>query len=87
MGNYVVGFYCAQFRLVIELDGSHHGEQKTCSEDAGRRHYLQREGFKVLRFWNNELDENIEGVLETIRREVNSLNLSPILSPRQGRGV
>lgn len=53
-------------RLVIELDGSQHGEGAVKARDDLRTQWLEREGYRVLRFWNNELIENMEGVLDAI---------------------
>jgi len=63
-GNYVVDFVCEDRRLVIELDGGQHGDRKAA--DAERSAYLVAEGYRVLRFWNNEVTENVEGVLSVI---------------------
>ncbi len=67
IGNYIVDFVCFEKDLVIELDGGQHAEQ--LEKDSARDIWLHSQGFKVLRFWNNEVFENIEGVLETIMRE------------------
>ena len=67
IGKYVVDFVCFEKNLIIELDGGQHAEQH--EEDIDRNYWLHSQGFKVLRFWNNEVFENIEGVLETIMRE------------------
>ena len=61
---YVVDFCCLDLKLIIELDGSQHFEQ--ASYDENRSLYLAQRGFKVIRFWNNEVIENCEGVLERI---------------------
>ena len=58
--------HCALFCQVIELDGGQHGENG--QYDRQRDACLQANGFVVLRFWNNEVRENTEGVLEAIRR-------------------
>lgn len=63
--NYIVDFASFSPKLVIELDGGQHQEQR--SYDARRDECLRRNGFNVLRFWDHEVFENIEGVLETIR--------------------
>ena len=65
---YIADFICVELRLIIELDGSQHAEQ--ADNDAERTLYLKQRGFKVIRFWNNELFDNIEGVLECIRLAV-----------------
>lgn len=60
--NYIVDFLCFEKRLVIELDGGQHSPEI----DAARTAYLESKGFLVMRFWNNDVFQNIEGVLETI---------------------
>jgi len=67
IGTYIVDFVCFEKDLVIELDGGQHTEQ--LEKDSARDSWLQSQGFKVLRFWNNEVFENTEGVLEIIKRE------------------
>lgn len=62
--NYVVDFVCYEKRIIIECDGSQHLDQ--FHEDQKRDQYLTSQGFKVLRFWNSEIFENTEGVLESI---------------------
>ena len=70
LGNYVVDFYCAHKKLIIELDGGHHNDAATKLRDALREEYLKKEGFVILRFWNNQVDNDLESVLEQIKREV-----------------
>lgn len=65
-GPYVVDFYCADARLIIELDGGQHADDAAVKHDAKRTRYLQESGFRVLRFWNNEIFENLDGVAYTI---------------------
>jgi very-short-patch-repair endonuclease len=80
MGRYIVDFACHEKRIVIEVDGGQHVQDK--ERDRERDQWLKEQGYNVLRFWNNEVLQNIEGVLEAIR---NSL-LSPSLNPsHQGR--
>ena len=66
IGNYVVDFCCINKKLVIELDGSHHAEKKHLLRDKERQEYIESKGYKVLRVWNNEIDENLEGVIDRI---------------------
>jgi very-short-patch-repair endonuclease len=61
IGNYVVDFCAPRKKLIIELDGSQHLEQK--SYDAERTSYLESKGILVIRFWNNEIMDDIESVL------------------------
>jgi very-short-patch-repair endonuclease len=63
--NFVVDFICFENRLVIEVDGGHHQLEK--DKDTKRDNWLKEQDFRVLRFWNNEVLRNIEGVLEVIR--------------------
>ena len=70
MGKYIVDFCCQGKKLIIELDGGHHNETATLQNDSEKQKYLESKGYKVLRFWNNELDSNLEGVLEVIRRNI-----------------
>jgi len=60
VGNYVMDFYCPQKRLAIEIDGSQHIDSEP---DRKRTDFLNAQNIQVLRFWNNEIDTNIAGVL------------------------
>lgn len=71
VGPYIVDFACCAARLVIELDGGQHGAQK--SYDERRTQYLNEQGWRVRRFWNNELWENLEGVLTVILQDLSEL--------------
>ncbi len=62
IGSYIVDFACRRKRLVIELDGGQHNEIENIKYDNERTTYLTNKGYKVLRFWNNEIDNNLEGV-------------------------
>jgi very-short-patch-repair endonuclease len=66
IGPYVADFACMASRLVIEIDGSQHGEEPNRSRDEKRTRWLKAEGYRVLRFWNNDVTENPAGVLEVI---------------------
>ena len=63
---YITDFVCLDLKLIIELDGSQHNEQV----DSERTKFLNQRGFKVIRFWNNDLFTNLEAVLEQISWEV-----------------
>lgn len=71
IGNYIVDFYCAQARLVIELDGSQHYEDYGVAYDEKRTEFLQSYGLQVIRIPNNEVNRNFSGVCEHIDRIVN----------------
>ena len=66
LGNFIVDFYCAKANLVIELDGGQHFTEKGEAKDIKRDDYLKQLGLKVLRFSDNEVFENIEGIIEKI---------------------
>ena len=66
---YIVDFICPQKKLIIELDGSQHAEQKIYDEK--RTDFLKSKGYKILRFWNNEVIENTEAVLVEILNYLN----------------
>jgi very-short-patch-repair endonuclease len=68
MSHYIVDFVCFEKNIIIEIDGGQHSEQEVY--DACRTQYLESKGFKVLRFWNNEMLGNVNGVLEVVMREL-----------------
>ncbi|MCX7106767.1 MAG: DUF559 domain-containing protein [Methylococcales bacterium] len=63
--RYIVDFVCLELKLIIELDGSQHIEQ--AAYDERRRVCLEQRGFRVIRFWNNDILNNGDGVLEKIQ--------------------
>jgi len=67
IGNYIVDFVSFDEQVIVEVDGSQHLGQR--DEDKQRTRWLSEQGFKVLRFWNNEVLNNVQGVLETIREK------------------
>ena len=66
IGQYIVDFYCAAAKLVIEVDGSQHYEETEQSYDAQRSAYLENLGLKVLRYSNREIDREFAGVCQHI---------------------
>ena len=62
IGNYIADFVCREKKIIIELDGGQHNQDSNIAYDNARTKYLESEGYKVLRFWNNDVDNNIEGV-------------------------
>ncbi|HYZ60870.1 MAG TPA: endonuclease domain-containing protein [Acetobacteraceae bacterium] len=77
MGPYIVDFVCLQAALIVELDGGQHGGD----EDQARQAWLEAQGYHVLRFWNNEVTTNFDGVLSTISARLQKP------SPAGGRGL
>ncbi len=64
IGNYIPDFVCLEKKLIIELDGSQHLEQEEYDQE--RTKYLESLGYKVIRFWNNDVTNNIDGVILAI---------------------
>jgi very-short-patch-repair endonuclease len=64
LGPYIVDFVCLEKRLIVEVDGGQHNSHH--ADDERRNAWLEQQGFRVLRFWNNEVLQNIEGMKEVI---------------------
>jgi len=63
IGRYIVDFYCPEKKLIIELDGWQHREENNFGYDDERTEFLENLGYRVVRFWNNEVNKNMEGVI------------------------
>lgn len=70
IGNYVADFVCEIHNVIIELDGGQHNELDNIEKDKQRTEFLENKGYKVIRFWNNEVDNNIEGVCVVIYKTI-----------------
>ncbi len=70
IGSYIVDFYCPEKKLIIEIDGSQHLDNK--QYDKEREDYLLSLGMKTIRFWNNEINQNIDGVYMRIINIINN---------------
>jgi len=81
LGHYIADFVCFEGRVIIEIDGGEHSDQK--DYDKKRDAWLRDQGFIVLRFWNNDVLQNMEGVLEVIRETLRS---TPFLQSFPARG-
>jgi len=84
VGPYILDFFCPAARLAIELDGEHHAQEEIRVYDEERSSYLKSHDITTLRFWNDEVVENIESVIEQIANQL--FQSSPPLSVRGGRG-
>ena len=71
IGDYIVDFICRSQKLIIELDGGQHNIDENIKYDKKRTEFLESLGFKVIRFWNNDIDNNIEGVIKFIEENIN----------------
>jgi very-short-patch-repair endonuclease len=83
IGRYIADFVCHEARLIVEIDGGQH--DRSSSEEGSRTHFLKGQGYRVLRFWNNEVLENPDGVYKTIVDELGRITPSPP-SPIKGEG-
>ena len=72
IGKFIVDFVSFEKKIVIEVDGDHHIESGNVENDKKRTAWLESEGFRVIRFWNNDVLLNIEGVAARILEEINS---------------
>ena len=82
LGHYIVDFANHKPKIVIEIDGGQHAEQ--IEGDAKRTKFLESEGYRVLRFWNNEVLANVDGVLEVIQSAI--LPTPTPTPPHKGEG-
>ena len=67
IGGHIVDFVCFEERLIVELDGAQHSESST---DPLRDRFFEGQGFRTIRFWNHEVEQDIDGVCQTIPAEV-----------------
>ena len=79
IGRYIVDFVCFEKKLIIEVDGGQHAQSQ---DDDVRNKLLKRQGFEILRFWNNDVLGNREGVLQRIIDHFNA----PLPNPPHGGG-
>ncbi|MDB5705449.1 MAG: methylase [Sphingomonas bacterium] len=93
LGPYIVDFFCAEARLVIELDGETHVEPGAEAYDERRTAFIEAEGYRVRRFWNNDVMQNTEGVVAMIEEAARESAPHPPTasrrvppSPLQGEG-
>ncbi|WP_334177484.1 endonuclease domain-containing protein [Pseudoxanthomonas sp.] len=81
VGPYIADFACLEAHLIVEVDG---GQHMDAASDRTRDAFLQGEGFHVLRFWNNEVLANLEGVQALILRRLSDTRPHPSPPPRAG---
>ncbi len=89
IGPYIADFACMAVRLLIEVDGSQHGENRNKTRDELRTRWLEKEGYRVLRFWNNDITSNMDAVMEAIYAATygsSSAPPSPLKHRRHRRG-
>jgi very-short-patch-repair endonuclease len=82
IGRFIADFACHASKLLIEVDGGQHGAQ--VQADADRTRFFESEGYRVLRFWNNDVLANTDGVLEAIALALTTTTPTPNPSPQGG---
>jgi very-short-patch-repair endonuclease len=86
IGPYIVDFLCRAAHLIIEVDGGHHNEDETAKRDRERQLWLEREGYRVIRFWNSEITGDLRAVLERIYVELHGSREASVESMKHRRG-
>jgi very-short-patch-repair endonuclease len=66
IGNFIVDFVCREKKLIVEIDGATHGEKHEVLYDESRTEFLEQQGYRVIRAFNNDVYKNLDGVLQTI---------------------
>ncbi|MBX9710509.1 MAG: endonuclease domain-containing protein [Xanthobacteraceae bacterium] len=70
LGPYIADFACLAAKLIVEVDGSQHGENDKMKYDEARTRWLNSEGYRVVRFWNNDVTSKTDAVLEAIHEMI-----------------
>jgi len=89
IGRYIVDFVCFSRRLIVEADGGQHAMECQSNADALRDKFFRSQGFRVLRFWNSDIDQNPEGVAHRIVAVLKTPHpgrLTPADPPHKGEG-
>jgi very-short-patch-repair endonuclease len=81
IGPYIADFACLAKRLIIEVDGSQHGDEDGLKRDEVRTQWLQSEGYRVIRFWNNDVMSKTDAVMDAI---YNATAVTPPRLPSAG---
>jgi very-short-patch-repair endonuclease len=84
IGRYIGDFVCHEARLIVEIDGGQH--HRSSPREAERNRFLQNEGYRILRLWNNEVLRNLDGVHQTIADELGRVTPTQSL-PHRGGGL
>ncbi len=84
----MLDFVCLRSKLIVEVDGDTHGHHRQAERDAKRDNMFEAKGFLTLRFWNTDVDRNLDGIVETVYRSLKSRYPTPALRadpPLKGR--
>ena len=85
VGSYIYDFLCFDKKLIIELDGGQHVEKEIIKKDKSKQKYAEDLGYKLLRFYNNDVHNNLQGVLETIHFQLTSGTATPSVARMHSR--
>jgi very-short-patch-repair endonuclease len=85
IGPYVVDFLCPAAHLIIEIDGGHHNDDETATRDRDRQAWLEKEGYRVVRFWNSEITNDLNAVMERIYIELHGAREAEALRSKHQR--
>jgi very-short-patch-repair endonuclease len=77
LDDYIVDFICFEKKLVIEVDGGQHNEETAIEKDKSRTEWLEGRGYRVLRFWNNDILTNLDGVMDLVGKAITEGTPSP----------
>jgi very-short-patch-repair endonuclease len=86
--GFILDFVCLREKLIVELDGESHGQMDQSAMDEKRDKHFAGKGFKTLRFWNTDVVQNLDGIVETVYRILTKNNPTPALRadpPLKGR--
>lgn len=88
IGKYLVDFVCFDLKLVVEVDGGQHNDSAVQEYDKNRTAWLESQGFRVVRYWNHDVIEDVDAVVEAIWLVMEELSRGqhPSPSPSQSRG-
>ena len=87
IGDYVIDFVSIEKKLIIEIDGGQHNNEQDVKYDEKRTLYLKNLGFKVIRFWNNDVLNNLDGVYDIISKILQGERPHPNPLPDKGEGI
>ena len=71
IGKYIVDFLCEEKNIIIEIDGGQHNSDVNIIKDEERTKFLESKGYKVIRFWNNDINNNLDGVYQQLMDYIN----------------
>ena len=86
--GFILDFVCLRGKLIVELDGDTHGQPDQSARDIKRDRHFADKGFRTMRFWNTDVDRNLDGVVETVYRILTSTDPTPAFQadpPLKGR--